>query len=58
MLVLALLLATVLAGSLVYFFVLKSAAKPKCDCEFPNSGTYGVIRDGKCVVTDCERSNK
>ena len=28
--------------------------KPVCDCQYPNTDRYGVIRDGKCIVIDCE----
>jgi len=30
--------------------------KPICDCQFPNTDRYGVIRNGKCVIIDCERT--
>lgn len=26
---------------------------PQCNCTFPNSGKYGVIQNGTCVVVDC-----
>lgn len=25
----------------------------KCSCLYPNSGQYGVKKDGDCVVQDC-----
>ncbi len=28
---------------------------PTCDCYFPNSKEYGVKKDGKCVVTKCQK---
>jgi hypothetical protein len=28
---------------------------PVCDCYFPNSKEYGVKKDGKCVVTKCQK---
>ena len=37
------------------YFLLRSEGKPKCDCIFPNSGTYGVIKEGRCVKTDCAK---
>ena len=52
---LSLLLAIMLAVSLTYFFLSRTGEKPTCNCFFPNSGRYGVIIDGKCVETDCER---
>lgn len=27
--------------------------KPKCNCMYPNSGSYGVRSGSDCVVTDC-----
>jgi hypothetical protein len=51
--ILALLLIAV--GASVLYFLTRSTQRPKCDCVFPNSGAYGVIRDGTCVPTDCER---
>jgi len=26
-----------------------------CDCYFPNSKEYGVKKDGKCIVTKCQK---
>ena len=52
------LLLAMLAASIVYFFLLRSGEKPKCDCVFPNSGRYGVIRDGTCVETECDRGTR
>jgi hypothetical protein len=56
LIILALLLVAV--GASVLYFLTRSTARPKCDCVFPNSGRYGVIRDGTCVPTDCEREAK
>jgi hypothetical protein len=52
---LSLLLAILLAASLTYYFASKPAGKQKCDCVFPNSQRYGVIINGTCVETDCDK---
>ena len=28
---------------------------PVCECWFPNKKEYGVKKDGKCVVTKCQK---
>lgn len=28
-------------------------AAPQCNCYYPNTGRFGVIRWGDCGVTDC-----
>jgi len=41
----------------LYFFT-RPTDKPKCNCIFPNTGEYGVIKDGECVVMDCKRDSQ
>jgi hypothetical protein len=26
---------------------------PKCECKYPSTGSYGVVRDGTCQVETC-----
>jgi flagellar basal body-associated protein FliL len=35
-----------------------SSQKPECNCVFPNTKEYGVIKDDECVVTDCKLKSK
>ena len=45
-------MVVIAAGLYVYRW---STTKPKCNCMFPNTKTYGVIgQGGKCRVVDCE----
>lgn len=35
-----------------------TSQKPECNCVFPNTKEYGVIKDDECVVTDCKLKSK
>lgn len=50
--------ALIALAGLGYFLWRRSADKPECNCRYSQTGEYGVIKDGECVVVDCNVKQK
>lgn len=46
------------AIALGVYLLTRPVEKPFCNCVFPNTGEYGVKKNGECVVTDCKRKDQ
>ncbi len=54
-LILAMALFFAVAAAVIVYSQQSPEKSPDCKCVYPNTKEYGVIKNGKCVVTKCKR---